>query len=538
MALFRRVAHVVLTALLFVSGAALAQSADLMLSKSVISATPNVGDTVTFTVTLTNDGPDTATNVIVQDLLPAGLAFVSAAPAQGSYSSATGLWTVGTVTMGATPTLQIQATVASSNVQVNIASILASDQSDPNPANNTASATVTPQRADLALTKSVSNAMPDVGNTVTFTVTLANNGPNVATNVTVQDLLPAGLTFVSSTPSQGSYASGTGIWAVGTVTTGAPPTLQIQAIVASPGAKTNIATVSHSDQSDPVPANNSTSATVTPQQHADLVLTHSVSNAAPNVSDTVTFTVTLANNGPDAATNVTVQDLLPAGLAFASATPSQGTYASGTGVWTVGTVTTPTPQTLQIQAIVVSPNAQTNTATVSHSDQSDPNPANNGASATATPQQADLALTVMASTATPGIGVNFTWTVTVSNFGPNAATNVAVLDLLPAGLTFVSATPSQGAYNSGTGAWTLGTIASGSSATLALTVQAGSSATVTNSASVGHSDQFDPNAANNAASATVRIGTQAAIPALSPFMQFLLWAALMAFGAQRLRARR
>jgi hypothetical protein len=58
-------------------------------------------------------------------------------------------------------------------------------------------------------------------------------------------------------------------------------------------------------------------------------------------------------------------NLVPAGLAFVSDTPSQGNYNSGTGVWTVGTVTTTAAPTLQIQATVFIPNPQTNTATVS-----------------------------------------------------------------------------------------------------------------------------------------------------------------------------
>src|SRR5262249_25996168 len=125
---------------------------------------------------------------------------------------------------------------------------------------------------------------------------------------------------------------------------------------------------------------------------ADLALVKMVSNTTPNVGDTITFTVTLTDSGPDPATNVAVADLLPAGLMFGSATPSQGTYNPATGAWTVGTVNGGTPQTLQIQATVVSPNSQTNAATVSHSDQFDPDTTNNAASATVTPQQADLAL--------------------------------------------------------------------------------------------------------------------------------------------------
>src|SRR5262249_7181277 len=329
------------------------QQADLAVTKTVDNPTPTVGDTVTFTVTLKNNGASDATGVTVHDVLPAGLALVTATPGQGTYDSASGTWTAGTLASRVSTTLVLRATVTGTGAATNVASVLASDVFDPKLANNTAQAVVTPQLADLHLVKSVSDPTPNVGDTVTFTVTLTNSGPNTATNVTVNDLLPAGLQFVSATPSQGTYNSTTGVWTVGTVTTTTPLTLQIRGTVASPDARTNTAVVSHVDQFDPNPTNDTSSSTATPQR-ADLQLTKSVSSPAPNVGDTISFTVTLANLGPDAATNVAVQDLLPTGLTFVSATPSQGTYNGTTGVWTVGTVTTTTPQTLTIQAIVAS----------------------------------------------------------------------------------------------------------------------------------------------------------------------------------------
>src|SRR5262249_12361476 len=164
---------------------------------------------------------------------------------------------------------------------------------------------------------------------------------------------------------------------------------------------TNTATLSGLNQVDSDSSNNSDSATVTPQQ-ADLAVTKTVSNSAPNVGDTTTFTVTLNDLGPNTAINVTVQDALPAGRTFITATPSQGTYSGG--VWTVGTVAVGTPQTLQIVARVVSTGAQTNTATISHADQFDPNTANNSASTTvrALPVSPALSTTPTPTTITLG----------------------------------------------------------------------------------------------------------------------------------------
>ena len=94
---------------------------------------------------------------------------------------------------------------------------------------------------------------------------------------------------------------------MGAVAAGATQTLTITATVVSPSPAANTATVSHSDQFDPNPANNGDTASVTPQE-ADLQLSKTVSDATPNVGDTVTFTVTLTDNGFSAATDVQVSD--------------------------------------------------------------------------------------------------------------------------------------------------------------------------------------------------------------------------------------
>src|SRR5262249_16901703 len=199
--------------------------------------------------------------------------------------------------------------------RVNTATVAGLNERDSDPSNNQASVTETPQQSDLAVTKTVSNPTPNVGDTITFTLKLTNTGPDAATNVTVQDLLPTGLTFVSATPSQGTYNAGTGVWSVGTVTTTTPPTLQLRPTVPTPKAHPTNGTIGPAAQFDRIAGNNSGSATDAPQQAAP-PRTNDVSNPTPNVGDTITYTITLKDNGPDPATNVTLTDLLPAGVAF------------------------------------------------------------------------------------------------------------------------------------------------------------------------------------------------------------------------------
>jgi uncharacterized repeat protein (TIGR01451 family) len=120
-----------------------------------------------------------------------------------------------------------------------------------------------PAAADIAMTKSVSNATPAVGTTVTFTVTAHNFGPNPTASLQVTDLLPSGLTFVSASATQGTYTAGTGIWDVGVLAVGATATLHITATVTGTSAVTNTAHRSSSTPVDPNGANDSASSTVT-----------------------------------------------------------------------------------------------------------------------------------------------------------------------------------------------------------------------------------------------------------------------------------
>src|SRR4029453_13216770 len=88
------------------------------------------------------------------------------------------------------------------------------------------------------------------------------------------------------------------------------------------------------------------------------------SNPTPNVGDSIVYTITVSDAGPDAATGVQATDLLPNGVTFLSASPSQGAYDNSTGLWNIGTVTTATPVTLPITVLVTSLPSPTNTATI------------------------------------------------------------------------------------------------------------------------------------------------------------------------------
>ncbi len=170
---------------------------DLRLAKSVDDGTPLLNANVTFTLTLTNDGPADATGVQVRDQLPAGLTFQSSAPSQGSYSAVTGLWNVGTLDLNDTATLQIVARVATAGTKINDAAITAVNPADRNPNNNSARATVTPDvTPGISLVKATSGRAAEtatggptvfVGTRVTFGYTVTNTGNVALSGVVVQD---------------------------------------------------------------------------------------------------------------------------------------------------------------------------------------------------------------------------------------------------------------------------------------------------------------------------------------------------------------
>lgn len=241
--------------------------------------------------------------------------------------------------------------------------------------------TATPNpNADLSLTKQASNSTPKVGENIKYTVVVYNAGPATATNVTVYEPLVGGTTFVSATPSQGTYNVSTGIWTIGTIPANQNRTLEIVVTVNVAGAVTNTAQVETSDQPDPdsTPSNDNPdeddqqSATVNPnQQGADLSLIKQVNTSTPVVGQEVTFTIKVHNAGPQQADNVSVKDLIPSGTTYVDAQPSQGSYNSSTGVWTIGTLTKDSTATMLLKVRVDSSSQIVNVAEVISSSQPD-----------------------------------------------------------------------------------------------------------------------------------------------------------------------
>ncbi len=473
------------------------------------------GTSSTFTITVTNNGPQAASSVLLSDALPPGATFASLTQDTGPVFGCTtpGIGSPGTITCsiaslpsGATASfslaMNVSASAADGSTLSNTASIT-STTSDPNTSNDSYTASTTINRsADLSITATAPSSVV-VGSNIVYAVTVTNNGPSIAANVVVSDPTPAGLTFVSNSGACSTPYPCT----LGTLTPGqsAVITTTMSTSLATGLNVSNTATVS-SVTNDPSAIDNSATATTTVVQDADLAISMTgPSNGAPGTN--LVYHITVTNNGPAAATAVSVADATPAGLTFvgntgACATPypcALGTIAAGASQVITTTMAIPAG----FAGISTS-----NTATVS-SATSDPSPLNNSATlATSIAQGADLAIT-MSGPATGVRGSNLAYVITVTNNGPAAATGVSVADATPAGLTFVG--NSAGCVTAFPCA--LGTILPGSSSTISTTmaVPAGfAGASVSNTAMVS-SATSDPSSINNSVAVTTTFGCQATL---------------------------
>ena len=131
-------------------------------------------------------------------------------------------------------TLTIEATVDAGTAATTIANTLTNvtlDQTDSNATADDLSEDITVDNdTDLVVTKTVDDTTPAEGDTILYTITVTNSGPARATNVSIDDVLPAGVTATgTNTPSQGSYDGTT--WTIGTIDSGNGATLTIEATV-------------------------------------------------------------------------------------------------------------------------------------------------------------------------------------------------------------------------------------------------------------------------------------------------------------------
>ena len=364
--------------------------------------------------------------------------------------------------------------------------------------------------ADLTVRKEASSGAVLAGNELTYTIWITNNGPLPAQAVRVTDTLPGGMTWIASTPSQGTCTTLT--CNLGILNPGGVATVTIRVRVNSntpEGSLVNQVIVGTDTPDDP--ANNTATVSTAVQTQANLSLTIQ-DEPDPVVAGTLlTYTLTLTNAGPSDARGVQVTLTLPSGLTVLSLFPSQGSCAGTTCA--LGDVPADGTATLLLRARV---NSSTPAGNLTLSAQAsattpDPNLDNNTASETTTVEtQADLVLTMNDAPDPVLAGAWLTYTLTLANTGPSDAQSVAVDLALPDGVTPIAWIPSQGTCADTT--CTLGTLLAGNIARITVTTQISSNippGTILSAIAQATSPTSDPNTANNTATAFTTVQTQA-----------------------------
>lgn len=497
-----------------------ASSTDLAVSMTGPTSALKVGDTVSYTLNAHNNGPNTAAAVLLTDTLPAGVSLVSATPSSGPpVSINNGVITdhFGNLAPGASFSLVIVATLGAGAVPTltNTASI-SSAGPDSDPSNNTASNTVsvTPV-ANLGVTITSPSAPVLVGDNLQYTVKATNAGPSPATNVILLDTLPANVTFLSALADSGpapTQSAGIVTDTIGNLASGASVnlTILVKPTAAAAPSATNSATVS-ALEFDPNTLNNSASSTTDVIPVADLAISSlTASSNSVLLGQNITYTIQVANNGPQDAPSVLLTDPLPPGLTFVSGTSSLGAIsASGRSVTaSLGTLPNGASATITIIASTSLPALGSVTNTVSLAANAfDPTPADNTRSVNTTVSPAaDLQLRLSATPSPAFVVQNLQYIATITNAGLSPATGVTFTNPLPANVTYVSATVSipgvTPIVDLGVVFASLGTLAPGATATLTIIVTP-TLAAVGTLADYASTSAIEPNPNPADASATV-----------------------------------
>jgi len=466
--------------------------ADISVTKAG-PATVFAGTNFNYSITVTNAGPSTASNVVASDVLPTNVVFVSAGGGGTTNPVGVAVWAIGTLASGASSNVTVTVTAPAVGTITNSATV-SSPTSDPNPTNNTSppvGTTVTPV-ADLSVGKSAPASVVALSN-FTYTVSVTNLGPSAAGGVVVTDALPFNVTFVS-TSGGGVNIGGIVNWSVGILNSGQVSNLTLVVKAPASGSITNTATA-NSPTGDPNPTNNTSppvTTTVTPV--ADLAVGKSGAASVIATSNLV-YTISVTNLGPSTASGVVVTDSLPAGATFVLAS-GLGVNNGGVVNWSLGSLTAGQVSNLNLTVNAPAGGTLTNTAIVS-SPTLDTNFVNNTSPpvSTAVMPLADVIVTDSGPPSVPA-GGTIVYTITVTNSGPSTASNVVVNDNLPTNSVFVSTT-GGGTNGNGIVTWpVIPALTNGGTFTFTVTVTAPLTGPLTNTAA-GVSPTSDPNLANN-----------------------------------------
>ncbi|MDR1463848.1 MAG: DUF11 domain-containing protein [Oscillospiraceae bacterium] len=346
---------------------------DLLLQKSAGRANytqVQVGDTITYSLTVTNLGSAARRNITITDTIPAGTTFVEGSASDGGVRTSQNLvWNLASLGAGASKTVSFQATVNAPATE-DITTVI-HNQAFVNgtPGNAVDNPVYQPSFKGVGAMKHASPAAGTAvtqGDVITYSIDVTNLGAATVTGTTVTDEIPAGTTLVEGSIDNGGTISGRTItWAVGALSVGQVRTLSFKVTVNALGAGEeqqpirNQATVSGPGGSGSVPSN--------PVYHSNQKssislekFTNTAVNQVVSKDDVVTFTLRARNNSGLQAKNVAVTDAIPEGTSYvANSASANGTYADGIVTWIIASLAPYASTEVSFQAKVT--NSETGT---------------------------------------------------------------------------------------------------------------------------------------------------------------------------------
>jgi conserved repeat domain/conserved repeat domain/conserved repeat domain len=571
----------------FMPHLASAQTASASIQVTVAQPQPvAAGTNFDYVVEVSNEGPADAANPTLTFPLPSGVSFQSDVVPPGWSCNSIPAGTLAPTLTCSAPTLPpgtVFFTITASTPPTAVGTFsttatVSSTTPDPDDNDNSANVDVIiATQSDFSMALAASPNPVNAGANLTWTMTVTNHGPSTGMIADASLPLPPSTTFVSVSAPPGWSCVAPPVATNGTVTCSLTGTLNVSAtavltVVSNvtsslPAGSTISGTATVSSADDLFPINDSASASVQSAILFDAGITKTLtpSNAFPGLP--LQYTIAVTNNGPSDASSVTLTDVLPAALRFASlsvpggwscVTPSVG--ANGTVSCSIPSLTASAVASFTLN-VTIAPAATAgtpinNTATVATLP-GDTNGANNSATATgivATPPNVTATKSVAGGSGHPE-GSTVTYTIVLSNSGSLAQGDNPgneLTDVLPSTLTLVSATATSGTavanIPGNTVTWN-GAIAGGGNVTVTIQaiVKSGTlGSTISNSASI--SFDSDANGTNDAtrtsddpstaaASDPTAFLVVAAVPALSSVMLILLAAALAAMALIVMRSR-
>lgn len=461
--------------------------ADLAIKKLVNDTNPKFNSLVEWTLRVTNNGPDTATGVVVCDMLPEGLISID--------KSFNGTWNVGKLLNNQTKELTIICLVNKTGKLVNIADI-AGNEYDCNLTNNIVNKSIeVAQSADLFVKKYVNNTSPDFGEIIKWSVVVSNNGPDIATNVQVNDLLDDGLIFVKSSSTKGNYDVKSGIWTIDSLAPETDETLNIYCKVNKIGKILNFVSV-NSTQYDWNESNNHDNESVNAVKIADLSVIKLINNSNPNYNDLIKWTIIVSNKGPNMATGVIVNDLLPKSVEYISSYLSKGFYNPVNGIWDVGNLNVGEKLQLNIVSKIVKTGDITNVVNVKGNEKDSNLTNNHFEKSVHVKPAADLSIEKSVSKQEVNINDLIEYVIEITNNGPDSAENIKVSELLNPNLKVISFESTKGNFNNESNVLTIDSLVNGEKVRLTINAAANACGKFENKVAVS-SDTFDYDKSNN-----------------------------------------